>query len=334
MSLRDVSLHDKYDLGKDRVLLNGTQALVRLMLMQRARDGRRGSIPRATSRAIAARPSAPSTSRWRRRGRTSRPPHVKFHPGLNEDLAATAALGHPAGGTAGRGASTTASSASGTARARASTARATSSATPTWPAPRRTAASSSPWATTTPAKAPPSATSPTGRWSTPTSPSCRPAGVQEILDYGLYGIAMSRFAGVWAGLKLMKDTVEVDLHHRRPRGPDDVRHARLPDARRRAQHPARRSLDHAGSADDRPQALRRGSLCPREQNRQAHVGQAGREDRLRRGGQELARPRPCHVAPRDRRGARPNASASRSTRSARPSRWTWPPSTNGPKGST
>ena len=38
MSLRDVSLHDKYDLGKDRVLLNGTQALVRLMLMQRARD--------------------------------------------------------------------------------------------------------------------------------------------------------------------------------------------------------------------------------------------------------------------------------------------------------
>jgi hypothetical protein len=39
MSLRDVSLHDKYDLGKDRVLLNGTQALVRLMLMQRARDG-------------------------------------------------------------------------------------------------------------------------------------------------------------------------------------------------------------------------------------------------------------------------------------------------------
>ncbi|HGG63150.1 MAG TPA: indolepyruvate ferredoxin oxidoreductase family protein, partial [Rhodobacteraceae bacterium] len=35
------------------------------------------------------------------------------------------------------------------------------------------------------------------------------AGVQEILDYGLYGWALSRFAGVWTGLKVMKDTIEV-----------------------------------------------------------------------------------------------------------------------------
>jgi indolepyruvate ferredoxin oxidoreductase len=40
-------------------------------------------------------------------------------------------------------------------------------------------------------------------------PVLSPAGVQEILDFGLYGLAMSRFAGVWAGLKLIKDTVEV-----------------------------------------------------------------------------------------------------------------------------
>ena len=38
MTLRDVSLHDRYDLSKETVLLNGTQALVRLMLMQKARD--------------------------------------------------------------------------------------------------------------------------------------------------------------------------------------------------------------------------------------------------------------------------------------------------------
>jgi indolepyruvate ferredoxin oxidoreductase len=36
-----------------------------------------------------------------------------------------------------------------------------------------------------------------------------PAGVQEILDYGLYGWALSRFAGVWVGLKTMKDTIEA-----------------------------------------------------------------------------------------------------------------------------
>ena len=34
MTTRDVSLHDKFDLGQETVLLNGTQALVRLMLMQ------------------------------------------------------------------------------------------------------------------------------------------------------------------------------------------------------------------------------------------------------------------------------------------------------------
>ena len=32
---------------------------------------------------------------------------------------------------------------------------------------------------------------------------------EEILDFGLYGYAMSRFAGVWVGLKTMKDTVEA-----------------------------------------------------------------------------------------------------------------------------
>ncbi|KEO52723.1 hypothetical protein TP2_07215 [Thioclava pacifica DSM 10166] len=40
-------------------------------------------------------------------------------------------------------------------------------------------------------------------------PVLSPAGVQEILDYGLYGYALSRFAGVWVGLKTMKDTVEA-----------------------------------------------------------------------------------------------------------------------------
>jgi indolepyruvate ferredoxin oxidoreductase len=38
MTHQDVSLSDRYDLTKSPVLLNGTQALVRLMLMQRARD--------------------------------------------------------------------------------------------------------------------------------------------------------------------------------------------------------------------------------------------------------------------------------------------------------
>ena len=36
----------------------------------------------------------------------------------------------------------------------------------------------------------------------------RSAGAQEIIDYGLYGWAMSRFTGTWVGLKCMHETVE------------------------------------------------------------------------------------------------------------------------------
>src|SRR5437764_5118420 len=39
-------------------------------------------------------------------------------------------------------------------------------------------------------------------------PILSPAGVQEILDYGLYGFALSRYASVWTGIKCLKDTIE------------------------------------------------------------------------------------------------------------------------------
>jgi indolepyruvate ferredoxin oxidoreductase len=39
-------------------------------------------------------------------------------------------------------------------------------------------------------------------------PILAPAGVQEILDYGALGWGLSRYAGVWVGLKCVKDTVE------------------------------------------------------------------------------------------------------------------------------
>ncbi len=40
-------------------------------------------------------------------------------------------------------------------------------------------------------------------------PILNPAGVQEIIDYGIYGWAMSRFTGAWVGLKCMHETVEL-----------------------------------------------------------------------------------------------------------------------------
>ena len=40
-------------------------------------------------------------------------------------------------------------------------------------------------------------------------PVLNPAGVQEILDYGILGFALSRYAGVWVGIKCVKDNIEA-----------------------------------------------------------------------------------------------------------------------------
>lgn len=50
MALLDVSLSDKYTLDKGRVFLTGTQALVRLPLMQQRRDASEGYNTASTLR--------------------------------------------------------------------------------------------------------------------------------------------------------------------------------------------------------------------------------------------------------------------------------------------
>ena len=40
-------------------------------------------------------------------------------------------------------------------------------------------------------------------------PVLNPAGVQEILDFGLYAVALSRYSGCWTALKCVHDTVEA-----------------------------------------------------------------------------------------------------------------------------
>lgn len=52
-------------------------------------------------------------------------------------------------------------------------------------------------------------------------PLLYPADTQEIIDYGLYGWGLSRFAGLWVGLKTVTDTVEaagtIELDPDRPK---------------------------------------------------------------------------------------------------------------------
>jgi indolepyruvate ferredoxin oxidoreductase len=74
-------------------------------------------------------------------------------------------------------------------------------------------------------------------------PVVHPAGVQEFLDLGIHGWAMSRYSGCWIGFKTLADTVEssaiVDVDPTRVRVriptdfalPDDGLNIRVPDTR-------------------------------------------------------------------------------------------------------
>ncbi len=93
MSALPVSLEDKYTLPSGRIFLNGTQALVRLAMMQRERDlaaglntagfisGYRGSPLGGFDQAL-----------WKAKKHLEQH-HIHFTPGVNEELAATAVWG-------------------------------------------------------------------------------------------------------------------------------------------------------------------------------------------------------------------------------------------------
>jgi len=91
--LAKASLEDKYTVERGRVFLTGTQALIRLLMLQRARDqlaglntagfvsGYRGSPLGGFDQAL-----------WRAQKHLEQH-HIRFQPGVNEDLAATAIWG-------------------------------------------------------------------------------------------------------------------------------------------------------------------------------------------------------------------------------------------------
>jgi indolepyruvate ferredoxin oxidoreductase len=208
MSKQEFSLADRLDLSKQHVLLNGTQALVRLMLMQSARDKLAGLDTAGLVTGYRGSPLGAVDLQMMRESKLLSEAHVLFQPGLNEDLAATAIWGSQQAELRGEGRH--------------------DGVFALWygkgPGVDRTGdvmkhanmAGSSKFGGVVMAMG----DDHTGESSTVLHqsdwamidaymPVLSPAGVQEIMDYGLYGFALSRFAGVWAGLKTMKDTVEA-----------------------------------------------------------------------------------------------------------------------------
>ena len=93
MSALPVSLEDKYTLASGRIYLNGTQALVRLAMIQRERDAAAGIN---TAGFISGYRGSPlgglDQALWKAKEHL-REHHIHFTPGVNEELAATAVWG-------------------------------------------------------------------------------------------------------------------------------------------------------------------------------------------------------------------------------------------------
>ncbi len=226
MDLRDVKLSDRYDLDQDDVLLSGTQALVRATLMQRARDLANGHNTAGYVTGYRGSPLGAVDGTFTGARKHLDKAEVKFHPGLNEDLAATAIWGSQQAELRGEGKY--------------------DGVFGLWygkgPGVDRCGdvfrhaniAGSSPLGGVLVAMG----DDHTGESSTTLHqsemalmdammPILSPAGVQELLDYCVTGWAMSRYSGCWVGLKCMKDTIEAtavvngDPHRIKIVEPDD-----------------------------------------------------------------------------------------------------------------
>jgi indolepyruvate ferredoxin oxidoreductase len=207
MSALPVSLEDKYILSSGRVYLNGTQALVRLAMIQRERDlavglntagfisGYRGSPLGGLDQAL-----------WKAK-KHLKDHHIHFTPGVNEELAVTAVWGSQQvalfdgakydgvfamwygkgpgvdrAGDAMKHANAAGSSKHGGVLMLAGDDHACKSST----LPHQSEHA----------------------FDAAMIPVLYPTGVQEIIDMGLHGFAMSRYSGLYVAFKVVSETVD------------------------------------------------------------------------------------------------------------------------------
>ena len=207
-TLRDVKLEDKYTQEAGRIYLTGIQALVRLPMMQRRRDLALGHNTAGYVSGYRGSPLGGYDQQLIAAKKYLQEHHVVFQPGLNEDLAATACSGTQQvaftgqakydgvfsiwygkgpgvdrSGDAFRHGNLFGSSPLGGVLVLMGDDHTCESST---------TAHQSEYALVD-----------------AMIPVLNPAGVQEILDFGLYGFALSRYSGCWVGIKCVHDTVNT-----------------------------------------------------------------------------------------------------------------------------
>jgi indolepyruvate ferredoxin oxidoreductase len=205
--LRDVSLDDKFDLSKQQVFMNGTQAIIRMLMMQKARDKAAGLNTAGFVSGYRGSPLGGLDQQLFRSKKHLKGSDIVFQPGLNEELAATACWGTQQAELTGEGthdgvfalwygkgpgvdrttdvfrhANLAGSSRNGGVLALMGDDHTAESSTV--------------------------AHQTEFNFVDTMIPILNPAGVQELIDYGLHGYALSRFAGTWAALKCVKENIE------------------------------------------------------------------------------------------------------------------------------
>ncbi|MBY6055922.1 indolepyruvate ferredoxin oxidoreductase family protein [Leisingera daeponensis] len=208
MSTPKISLNDKYDLTKSPVLLNGTQALVRLMLMQKHRDMAAGLNTAGLVTGYRGSPLGAVDLQMSRAEKQLKAADVTFQYGLNEDLAVTALWGAQQAEVRGEGKYDGVfglwyGKGPGVDRSGDAIRHANMAGSSKYGGVLLAMGDDHTGESSTVLHQ--------SEWSLLDCylPIVSPAGVQEILDYGIYGYALSRFSGLWVGLKTMKDTIEV-----------------------------------------------------------------------------------------------------------------------------
>ncbi|MBI1777438.1 MAG: indolepyruvate ferredoxin oxidoreductase family protein [Proteobacteria bacterium] len=207
MALAAVSLDDKYTIESGRIYLTGVQALVRLPILQRQLDAAAGLKTGCFISGYRGSPLGGFDQQLWKAKRFLEANNIRFTPGVNEDMAATAVWGSQQVNLAegakvdgvfgiwyGKGpgvdrsgdvfkhANSAGTSRHGGVLALAGDDHACKSST---------LAHQSEYA-----------------FTDASIPVLNPAGVQEIIDYGLYGIAMSRYSGCWIALKTIAETAD------------------------------------------------------------------------------------------------------------------------------
>ena len=235
-----VSLNDKYELDNGQAYMSGLQALVRLPIVQSKIDKSRGLNTSGFISGYRGSPLGGYDTQLQRASRYLKEENIHFEPGINEDLAATAVWGsqqiHFGSGSdfdgvfgiwygkgpgvdrsmdALRHANLAGTSPHGGVLALGGDDHGARSSTTSHQSDHN--------------------------WVSAFIPYLYPAGVSELVEFGLLGIAMSRYTGAWTGMKILADvadasvTVDISKEKRKIIIPDDFDmpegglHIRFPD---------------------------------------------------------------------------------------------------------